>query len=464
MYLEITWFADYDEDRHRTVVGRSGTSPTQTTINLGDDIALEWRIRGRAVRNVRATLSTVGWVNPGSPREYGDGSFQMYNRRALYVTNTTTYTLTVTGVVAGSSGRVQTIRRERRFTINVRRPGLVLDHHVDQDDLTVQLSLRNAGDSDMTPRPLNVHYQIQGIDGRFRARLAEDTFTAGRRTIVRGSQVLLGEPIQLPDRALAYGDISIRARAWADASLDTGWQTFSHTWETETLVASMTLLESLVGQGRIHNFSGASGDRLTRTPMVRGASYIEILGDRTAIDLNAIRLVFRGAVAGMTAYQLNYCGFYNDIVTRDTPDVYHAAGNRLGIRLSFDVSGDRNIKGYNYRHGVYICSEAPDIDVTRIDVDVLLRFGVRSGALTISGIQVEPHVDARFAGGWGILNLPVVLADLKSRAEEQLLSQLTREIDSRQAMILTALNDRWLGDRYVVSVTTNERGLRVECR
>jgi len=459
--LLIGSFCEYDPDSTSRMMMGSGSPPTSATINMGDEITLQWRIHAKNVSNVRANISGVGNVPVGTARENSDGTTSYINRYTFRPATGCHFTLTVTGN-AEANGRSFVVRREKRFTVHVRRPELVLatpEFH--QEDRSVRVFVRNTGQVDLPACPLTIWYWVQRASSY--TTFIEETITTGPVGIDRGERVQVGE-IRLPETALSYSRIRVRLNVSTSqhGGLETGGQSFIHSWRTDTLRISPVLLEamvgSLVGQVRLNNYSGAGGDEQTTLPVVANDSFIDLMGSRHTFtpDVISLRYSITGRYSGRTYYELLYRGLLNNITASGRTELLTPGANRIGGRLRFDVSRSSDVKGYRYVDSHFDDSEAPDINFERLNIDILLPLNVRHGRMTFSEVEVSPDISCRLEGrGWELLNWRSVRENLNSSVRNTVVGLVRQQVatDSRRAAIEASINDTVRGIPRSLPVT-----------
>ena len=441
-------------------------APTSTTIDAGEEIELEWRIRGRNVSDVQVALSGVaGAVDPGTSRPQTDGSFSMYNRVSIAPEETTTYTLTVTAVATQANGSVTSLRREATFTVEVRAGCLELcEPEFIQSEKKIRLFVQNTGEADIAPRRLSFWYAAESIPAS--RSLARNSAQTPVLAVAQGERVQVAE-ITLPDRALAFESVGIRAQVTADGGLDTGVQTFTEDWELQTATLELddlSTLISLLGMSvRINNFDASrSGDELSSAPLLENDSQVVIAGRPFEFNIPTIAFEAPVAIPPFVVVNWDFRAFINNIESMGEPELLLADRNRLGFRLHFDVSGGHDVKVYRLRRGEYR-DNAPDLDISHLNLVLYFPIGVNSGQLCLNS-DIELSVD--------------MAAGLEDRGDSNLITNLAKDrLESSVAHVLNSsaavrreINDalaqigRLLAGNYVTEVTMDGETIIVTYR
>lgn len=387
-------------------MGRSGEPPAErssTTIIIGESVCLSWKIEGCHVGSVTERLTTGAGapipLDPGVRVDEGGGCFRMHNQKSVSPRETTTYTLTASGVpvMPGSAA-------SKTFTVHVRRPILtVLPPQVNLSDLTVRFFTRNDGDLDFGPDGVRVEYRIF-LQSRTDYRdIGVASFTRNLSLRV-GQREELGER-RLPERSVLSRftemiiRVSIRGGTYSGQPAD-----FSIPLTPVESVITSDLIRifgsALTGRIHINNYdSSVSSERIRRIPARANDCFIELSGRRRSFSVDYVRL--RGSVLGITRL---YLALINDLnASLGGRDFLSVVEGRLKMHIVFDPSGGREIKGWLqdlFDTDLWNDEQGPDVDVTRLEMDVFLTLGLREGRITYTEAQVEPTIALRVAGGW----------------------------------------------------------------
>ncbi|MFH1154716.1 MAG: hypothetical protein V1793_12955 [Pseudomonadota bacterium] len=410
--LTITRFKKYEDNTGMVAmaIGSSNTAtPTSTTIDLGEDIELYWSI---TYKNVQApSVAINGAPVIGTQHTASDGSLWMDGRKSFRPGTTTNYLLSASAL--RSSGTGSPVQTSKTLQVIVKKPVLtLLAPEVNQRTLAMKFFLKNTGDADFGPTPINVGYEVEG------GTLARGTFTTPAMEIRKNQRVELGE-ITLPDRNRSFRTDSIRislnAGAYYRMPLAEATGVFTHRWATSTaridnatlnLLGMGTTCEIMIDNWNEHHGSG----RAITPPDQANASFVDfnVLGNGQRMDFNLPHLVSRSS--GGTLVYWTYLRNIHSLHRGDS-NLFSVSNGKLKISLAFPNTDSREIKigrignvgGYD---GKWIDDDAPDVDLSSFTVDIMVTPSLGSGGqLTYSSVDVQiTGLSASFAGGWSWLN------------------------------------------------------------
>ncbi|GAB6094085.1 hypothetical protein JCM14469_03370 [Desulfatiferula olefinivorans] len=409
--LRVTSFRKYEDTTGMMMAPgpmAGGAGASQASVDLGEDIELYWSI---AFKNVgEPTVSINGERVTGERRTSSDGSFWMAGRKRVRPADTTNYVLSASA--PEQKGGARSIQARETLRVIVKKPVLtLLQPTVNQETLAVTFKLKNTGDTDFRATPIQVGYEIEG------GSLARGTVTTPPMEI-RKNQIVDLYTVTLPDRARAFRTDSIRMRVNAGASyrqpLRAATADFTHAWEPGTfringlildILSVATNCEILVDNWNEHHGSG----RAITPPLQENASHvtIDILG-------NSMNQVFSMPHLQVSSPKkaLKYRIYLRNIQAahRGERGLFSIENGKLKISMTFPNTDAREIKigrigNLGDLAGKWIDDDAPDVDVSRFTLDVLLTPGIQGGKLTYTHVDVRiTGLTASFPGGWSWLN------------------------------------------------------------
>jgi hypothetical protein len=399
--LNIVYFRKaVDSGTMRAAIKPGSGSSDTATVDLGDDIGLTWRIEACGVSGVMATLTGVGRVNPGTARDLRTGCKYYINTRSVRPGETTTYTLRVSAA-PGAGSALRSLTAEKTFTVRVLAPRIEpLAPRVDQNTRRVTFSARNRGDATFRSTRINVRYRISG-GGRM---IAEDSFTTEAMEIRRGATLELGA-ITLPDNIYQYSSLGLNVTLGASyrAPLRETTGSFTHRWTDHTLRLDERLLRLVgmmfSGSIRINNYVETRARVRKDLPYQRNDCYVELMGERRTFHLGYFKF-------GSTPTEWFFL-FRNVQAHRISgEDLFFIRGGKLGFRIEFDTSPSREIKGWarNAVEKNYNDDWAPDVEINRLNLDILMTPTLRGQTISYSAVEADPDLDFRVPGGWAGLN------------------------------------------------------------
>jgi hypothetical protein len=426
------------------------TPPTSAEIDLGEEITLSWSISLHNTESLRTSISGVGNVNPGTARTASDGTPYYVGEKTLRPARTTTYTLTATARPTASnvSG---TPTATKSFTVEVRKPVLdIVQPSVNANTLNVGLSVRNTGNADFRPTPLNVNYDVMGFGGRSNFSITNGSFTTARMGINQGQEVSLGS-IDLSgfrDQLFAYQAMSIRVSVGANyvQPLEEASEMFRHNWDEHTITLNQGILDLLAPatscEVRLNNYNAAN----PRIPRAND-SYVHLTmmgmgGDPVPFSIPAERYRVRltGRVTGHDYIDVVVLFLINEITSSNTgAGLLSIRDGKLGLHLEFPNAGGSEIKLGTLEDRNFDDGEVPDINLGAFSVDVRLTPCIRNNRISYSSIEVDvPAVSASLSGRFDGLN-PLIRDYLSDYVTNEIRSQLNSMLGS--PMVKTAIEE-----------------------
>lgn len=461
--VDIVSFGEFAPERSGMVLARGATvRRDETTIDLGEDVALEWQIEGCGGSFVSASITGLGSVNPGTRQSTGGNCYRMTNRRAVNVLSDTTYTLRVAAPPAVA---------EKSFTVRVRRPILAaVQPVVDQEARTVTFYATNRGEVDLPPYPITGRYRLRGRSPS-QPVFSEGTFASAAIGVPRGARVEVGS-ITFPEQAFRSSilDIEVQLTSNWGVTSGRGYTPFSQRFDSHTLDVSLRTLNLgwFSAQIRVNNHRSGTRDVERRSPHLANDVSVDINGHSSTFSLDPVH-----QRVGLTDFWFFVRNL--EASTRGT-DVFFLRDGKLGIRIPFSCSGSREVKGWaTLSSGNWVDRLSPDLDVRRLELNVLLPLRASAGRITYLRPEVEvPSLNLHVAGGWAGLepairgwlqglvrggitgNLSALLTTSAVR------SQVSDELTGAVAML--ASTRRMPPVTEVVGVRQNGDGLRITYR
>jgi hypothetical protein len=437
--LTIASFSKYVEPGTARQASTPPSGSRSTTIDIGETVRLRWRIEGCHVADVFARIAPglaegrgADTVEPGRRIDDGNGCFHMANEIAVSPRDTTSYTLSAAGMPAGSAAAAS-----KTYTVNVRRPRIVVGYpEVNVRDYRVRFSAINRGELDLVSTPLTVHFRVIGTlrDSEEGRQLQDTVFRTPPMSIQKSQRVDLGEQALLNRPAYdAFSGFRLEVEISA-GPVASGWVTFNHGLgpvEEEIGNRRWELFGSAVdGIIRINNYDqSVTSNTVSRRPLRSNDCYVEIGGERRIFGIDPIG--FRVSILGVTRH---YRFFINNL----SADLggwrfLSMADRKLKMHIDFGTDGGPEIKGWlqspSDEH-VYHDDDGPDIDLTRLDVDLYLTLGLREGRLTYTAVDARPMMDLEIVGQWAWLTSLVrneLVSDLRNAVRGQVSAMMMGE-------------------------------------
>ncbi|MFZ5787478.1 MAG: hypothetical protein ACOY3Y_13635 [Acidobacteriota bacterium] len=436
--LTVHYFKEMAESSGMARIG-SAPPPTSSTIELGEDIRLGWSATGCHMSQMTVSISGIGTVTPSNTREREGNCREIWGRETVRPTRTTTYQLTVAGTpVAGAVMAPQPVRRS--YEVVVRAPDLdLLTPEVDQGSLRVSLSLRNRGEGRFLNNRITVNYTVARAPGHHTpagSPFHSGSFTAGPLQLAPGAQASLGS-FTLPDRAAAFAQETIQIAVTLTfpgypATLDSERENFNHRWDTRTSRIGSMIVEafSTLSELRIRLNGFRAGEAW---PAARNDSLVSLTingaGSPLQFDTPGQRYNVRIKLRNtdLELFDRTYGVFVNQItaesIRRD--DLFAIQDGKLKVHLEFPNGGNGEIKIGEMQGSRWVDGEAPDIDISRFEINVFLTPTVRDNKISYSTVRVEvPSVSARLEGRFEVLN-PFIEDHLRRYVRDAIVSQLT---------------------------------------
>ncbi len=446
-----------------SVSGGASSRATSTSADLGEDIELYWSIGYKNTGVPRVSIN--GAVVTGEPHRASDGSYWVAGRKSFRPGNTTTYVLSATASPSKGGGRA--LQTRESLQVVVKKPVLtLLQPEVNQRNLKIKFFIKNTGNADFRATPINVNYQVGG------GTIASGTFTKPRTAIRINQRVELGE-ITLPDRNRAFRTNSIRMRVTAGASyrmpLRETRADFTHDWTPSTFNINSAML-GLLSMGTnveilVDNWNESHGSGFAISPPYQeNASFaeIDILGrnERRVFTLPYLQLSSKRKA-------LKYRIFVKNIRCnhRGDRDLFSVSNGKLKISLEFANPDTREIKigrigNLGRLAHKWIDNDAPDVNISRFTLDILLTPGARGNSITYTNVDVQLNgFSASFPGGWSWLN-PGFQGYVTRVLKRNLDSALTGALNSSdtKAAVTEGLNQSIRNAGVDITRITNVRG------
>lgn len=451
---------------------RPGASePTSASINYGDEITLAWTIEYRNVSDVRANISGVGNVNLGSSRTASDGTTYYTGEVTVRPNRDTTYRLTATAR-QNSANVSGSPRSTESFTVNLLKPELdILQPSVNDETFDVELSVRNSGDGDFRPTPIQVDYEVFGSLGSRNTSITTGSFSTPRAGIEKGRHITLGT-ISLESfrsQLYSYDAMSIRVRvgAYYVLPLEERNEMFRFPWEEHTITYSQDILDILAPattcEVRLNNYNPAN----PRIPLANDSFvHLNMMGmggepSRFSIPSQRYRVRVTGRLTGHDYVDELVLFLINNISASgggEGPGLLSIRNGKLGLHLEFPNSGNSEVKLGTLNDRTFDDGEVPDINIGRFNVDAWLTLAIQDNRLTYNRIEVEvPAISASLTGRFDGLN-PIIrdyLSDYVTDAIRGQLNSILGRNDIKTAVenaLASAINFGGRTINYLVSV------------
>lgn len=387
-------------------------------ITAGKEFAMRWRIEGCHATQVKSELTVenpagTAFSNRSSritetrTNKVGD-CFFINGSAKLTEYEDWDYTLTVTASNPGAGAGIA--KAERRFHIRINKePDLIVEKpEFNEGDMTVRFFIANRGEAD---------YPAYGADLRGNFKVMNwnrhKTFTSG--TIIKDDLALpKGARVEIAKVTLDRADLGDYTKILCEAVLDdeynddydylrarnrSGSKLFELSTRTTTLDASILLafFDSITGEIRLNNYRSPGVDPSRTWPGLSRDSYVQIMGEENRVVFTPIfeRCQLKGKASGKILF--DYRPFINNVnATIGGPGTSSIPEkNIVNMHIVVDTSGSAELKGWKFveREGLYYDSEAPDVNVTRLELDVQFHINLRDGKLVIDGVWVKPTVN-----------------------------------------------------------------------
>ncbi len=443
--LAITSFKKRSDIAPGTMMMRvnpTGSTPTSAHIDYGDEITLAWTITFRNVTSVQARISGIGAVGLGPVHTASNGVTYYTGQVTVRPRNSTAYQLTATA--RPTSGNVRgTPQATKTFRVILRKPILDLVEPVVNDDtLAVQLSVRNSGRGDFRPTPIQVNYEVYGIDrGRPSPTIASGSYATARLGIEHGQTASLGsiDLASYRDQLFSHEAMGIHLRIGASYVLPLREETarFRHPWEDHTITINQGVLDLLApvttAEVRLNNYNPSN----PRIPLAND-SYVQFnmmgMGGepaRFSIPAQRYRVQVRGRVTGHLYVDELVLFLINRIeATGASTGLLSIRDGKLGIHLNFPNAGNSEIKLGTLNDHTFDDGEVPDLNIGGFAVSAWLTPSIRDNHISYSAIEVEvPPVSASLTGRFEGLN-PIIRGYLSDYVTNAIRSQLNSVLGS----------------------------------
>lgn len=398
-----------------TATGSSGDSslPDNTAYAaVGTEFELRWRIDGCHAAQVKTELmgqnpAGTSFSNHNSHitetrTNKVDDCFFITGSANLMAHEDWDYILTVTASTPGAG--IATARSDK-YHIWIRKPRLVVEEpRFNEEDMTVRFFIKNAGEAD---------YPAPGADlrGNFKIGNWDGSRTLKSGTIFKDDLALSkGNRVEIANMTLNREDLGDYTKILCEAVVDdeghdfltgrnrTGSKLFELETRRATLDASILLafFDSLTGEIRLNNYRSPGADPSRTWPGVSRDSFVQIMSEdnRVVFTPEFERCQLKSKTTGNVLF--DYRPFINNVTatiggpgTSSIPEK-----NIVNMHIVVDTAGGAELKGWKYveRENKYYDSEAPDVDVTKLELDVQFHLNLRDGKLVIDGVWVKPTV------------------------------------------------------------------------
>lgn len=411
-----------------TATGSSGGSslPDNTAYAAaGEEFELRWRIEGCHAAQVTTELkgqnpagtSFTTHSNKTETRTNKVDDCFFINGSARIIANEDwDYILSVT---ASTPGVGTATARSDKYHIWVKKPRLVVQKpEFSETDMTVRFFIKNEGEADY-PAP------GAGLRGNFKIGNWDGSRTLKSGTIYKDDLALpKGAKVEIASMTLDREELGAYTKILCQAAVDdedrdylTGAsRTASKLFELETrsttldAVILLAFFDSITGEIRLNNYQSPGADPSRTRPGVSRDSFVQIMSEenRVVFTPEFLRCQLKSKVTGNVIF--DYRPFINDVTatiggpgTSSIPEK-----NIVNMHITVDTSGGAEIKGWKYveRENKYYDSEAPDVDITRLELDLHFHINLRDGKLIIDAVWVKPTLNlvARQDFAW-LLNM-----------------------------------------------------------
>ena len=416
--IQITSFRKASPGSSTTMMattGRSGESslPDNTAyVAAGEEFELRWRLEGCHAsqvttelkgQNPEGTLFTTHSNKTETRTNKVDDCFFINGSARIILNEDWDFILSVTTRTPGAG--IATAKSDK-YHIWVKKPRLVVQKpEFSEADMTVRFFIKNEGESDY-PAPgadLRGNFKIGNWDGS--RTLKSGTIIKDDLAIPKGAKVEIASLTLDREELGAYTKILCQAVV-DDENYDylTGaYRTASKLFELETrsttLDASILLafFDSITGEIRLNNYQSPGADPSRTRPGVSRDSYVQIMSEdnRVVFTPEFLRCQLKSKTTGNVLF--DYRPFINNVTatiggpgTCSIPEK-----NIVNMHIVVDTAGGAEIKGWKFveRENKYYDSEAPDVNITRLELDVQFHINLRDGKLIIDGIWVKPTLN-----------------------------------------------------------------------
>ncbi len=416
--IQITSFRKASPGSSTTMMattGRSGESslPDNTAyVAAGEEFELRWRLEGCHAsqvttelkgQNPEGTLFTTHSNKTETRTNKVDDCFFINGSARIILNEDWDFILSVTARTPGAG--IATAKSDK-YHIWVKKPRLVVQKpEFSEADMTVRFFIKNEGESDY-PAPgadLRGNFKIGNWDGS--RTLKSGTIIKDDLAIPKGAKVEIASLTLDREELGAYTKILCQAVV-DDENYDylTGaYRTASKLFELETrsttLDASILLafFDSITGEIRLNNYQSPGADPSRTRPGVSRDSYVQIMSEdnRVVFTPEFLRCQLKSKTTGNVLF--DYRPFINNVTatiggpgTCSIPEK-----NIVNMHIVVDTAGGAEIKGWKFveRENKYYDSEAPDVNITRLELDVQFHINLRDGKLIIDGIWVKPTLN-----------------------------------------------------------------------
>lgn len=341
-------------------------------------------------------------LNPGAPRILPDGK-KFYSFQARHIADASErLTLEVKGINPGIGGittvtkQVELETKSPRF--QVRRPT------VNDDARQVTFRVKNTGDMNFPAGPVTVRYTVKGMPGN--VTIESGTHRATDISINRNHTVPVFT-LTLPESALQYNRIQMEATVTGtcnSANLPSDDGSYSYTWETHTFTINDTLVDIFSalfsGNVRINTFEHGHGNRSGSQPYVNDSRI-----DLTVAGMTGGSSVISQAINipsfkfGSTPFELLVL-IDNLNASIDGRDLFFVRDGKLGLRISFDCSADRELEVWA-RDAIaheWVDNWWGDIDLRGFTIELMLTPALVGQTLSYSDMTMDADVNLEIPG------------------------------------------------------------------
>ncbi len=115
-------------------------------------------------------------------------------------------------------------------------------------------------------------------------------------------------------------------------------------------------------------------------------------------------------------------------------DLFQVRDGKLVMTIRFETGGRVELRGWEYTGGVFYDLSGPDMDITRLDVQVFLTPLLRDdGIFTYSEARVSTNLQVSFIGAYDTVFMNDILMRARSRITEGINGQLKTFLSSDEA-------------------------------
>lgn len=382
------------------VATRSGSAADdETSIQIGQSVVMDWIIRACHASRLNTTISAgIGTVSPGEQVQSSPDCSEWRGSKTITPPRNSTYVLEAAVTSRSRMGAVAT----SAVRVNVAAPvlELAIPEIIDRER-TIIFYARNTGTLDYEAPDTDITGRYAVTNWNRTISYASGAFDVSGLRLGRGERVEIGR-ITLPETPNPYAaetitidlEVSDPEGFFTD---DSQQLTHTHRWRMETRTfASDTILvpiieSQLVGNIRLNNYASPGADSVTSPPVVSGDSLVS-LAEQTqqfTIPLQTFKLKVNGDIV------YRYVPFINDVSAviggRGTGILRHGI---IGTRVTFETAGGNEIKGWKQVGSALVDSGAPDVDITKLEIEISAILSVRHGRIRVNSISAQqPEVE-----------------------------------------------------------------------